>query len=170
MSQYIFWISVFAFYIMIALYWAYGFYKGAPYYPSNKKAVKQMLAALDLKPGMKVAELGSGDGRIAIALAKQGASVTALDVNPMLTLITRVKVFIRRLKNVEVLNKDVLKHNYSDYDAVVIYLYPALMAKLENKLWDELPKGATIISNTFSFKKHEPVEIINDRIKIYKTD
>lgn len=37
--------------------------RGAPYVPSAKEAIEEMLELANVKPGMKIADLGSGDGR-----------------------------------------------------------------------------------------------------------
>jgi len=45
--------------------------KLAPYYPTPEKIVEQMLKLGELKPGEKMFDLGSGDGRIVIMAAKK---------------------------------------------------------------------------------------------------
>lgn len=49
-----------------------------------------------------------------------------------------------------------------------VYLFPEVMAKLEDKIFSEMPKGSTIISHTFAFKKHKPENKLNNHYLIYK--
>lgn len=159
--------SILVVYLIGGYYWMAAFVKGAPYYPSSKKDIRNIVSALDIKPENKIAEIGSGDGRVAIALAKNGAIVTAIEVNPVLTLITRLKKIILRL-NIEVVNDDMFNINFENYDAVVTYLYPKVMQKLEKKLYSELPKGGIIVSNTFQFKNRKPIKVIDNRVYVYE--
>jgi protein-L-isoaspartate O-methyltransferase len=162
----IFWICVFVLYSLTAFYWVWALYKGAPYYPSNGKVVKQILKILQKYPGAKIAELGAGEGRIAVPLAKAGFKVTAVEINPLLTVIMRVRKLLDGLKNLEVINGDIFKQNYANYEVIVMYLLPQLMYKLEPVLYSQLSKKAIIISNTFKFKDHQPDEVY-DKVCVY---
>jgi len=161
-------VSTFTIYLIFGIFWILAFFKGAPYYPSNKKAIKEIVEALSIKKGMKIAELGSGDGRLAIALAKAGAYVTAVEINPFLTMVNRVLAFVLNVSNIKILNLNMFNLTYGEFDAVVVYLYPQIMTKLEKKLYSELSKGSTIVSNTFKFKTKTPVKTINKNIHVYK--
>lgn len=46
------------------------------------RKLERIVAKLRLAPGMAVAEIGSGWGSLAIAMARQGAAVTAINVSP----------------------------------------------------------------------------------------
>lgn len=163
----VFWICVFVLYSITAFYWVWALYKGAPYYPSNGKVVKQILEILKKYPGAKIAELGAGEGRIAVPLVKAGFKVTAIEINPLLTVIMRVRKLIGGLKNLEVINGNIFKQDYSQYDVIVMYLLPQLMYKLEPVLYSRLTKKAIIISNTFKFKQHQPDEVY-EKVYVYK--
>jgi len=54
-----------------------------------------MLLFSKIKPGERMADLGSGDGRILIEFAKKGAIAEGYEINPVLVFIARMK--IRRL-------------------------------------------------------------------------
>jgi 16S rRNA A1518/A1519 N6-dimethyltransferase RsmA/KsgA/DIM1 with predicted DNA glycosylase/AP lyase activity len=168
MIENIVWFFVFLLYAIAGFYWFWSFIKGAPFYPSNKKAILDITSTFNGLENLDILELGSGDGRVAIALSKQGArSVTAIDINPLLTMISRARIAINRIKNIKVIHNDILKIDYSKHNAAVVYLFPGLMEKIESKLFTELPKGSQIISNTFRFKNHTPTKIIDNRILLY---
>jgi SAM-dependent methyltransferase len=55
-----------------------------PYVPTPPEVVEAMLDLAQLKPGEQVIDLGSGDGRIAIAAARRGARALGVERNARL--------------------------------------------------------------------------------------
>jgi cyclopropane-fatty-acyl-phospholipid synthase len=53
--------------------------------------IARIVAKLDLSPGMTVAEIGSGWGSLAIAMARAGAKVTAINVSPEQLAVARAR-------------------------------------------------------------------------------
>ena len=54
---------------------------GAPYVPTAEERVAKMVSLVKVKPHEKAADLGSGDGRIVIALALSGAEAHGYEVS-----------------------------------------------------------------------------------------
>ena len=52
------------------------------------------------------------------------------------------------------------KHLSGDPDVIFCFLMPSIMGKIEKRLLPALKSGTVIISNSFKFKKMEPVEIL----------
>lgn len=52
-----------------------------PYFTTSRYRVQAMIDLADIKPGEKAADLGTGDGRIAIALTQAGALVDAYELD-----------------------------------------------------------------------------------------
>ena len=152
---------------IFGFYWVYAIIKGAPYYPSSTAAVRAIIDVISSQKNAKIVELGAGDGKIAIALAKKGFAVSAIELNPILTVITRLKAKLAGA-DLKVINADFLRCDLSEYNIALAYLYPGIMQKLEPKLFKEMPKGSMIISNTFSIKSREPYKKIEPKILIYK--
>jgi len=138
-----------------------------PYVPSNNKFIKGCLEILEKENVVNVAELGAGDGRIAVAVARKGMVVDAYEINPFLSLLIRLEKIFFAPKTLMVLNQNFEKCNFNKYDAVIVYLMPKILAKLENKLFTQMPKNSIIISNTFKFKNHEPEKIYN-KLLLYR--
>lgn len=170
--QYIAYLAAFFLVCLFAGYYIWYMFFSAPYVPSFGKDRKQVLkSAQALLPKLKLksaVEPGAGDANMSFALAKMGyKKVTAVEMVPFLTLFARARKLLGRHKNVEILNQNLFKIDYSKYDMAIIYLYPELMAKLEPTLFTDMPKGSYIISNTFAFKKHQPIEKIG-KVLVYE--
>jgi hypothetical protein len=167
----VFGIGAFFLVFVFAFYWIYAILKGAPYYPSSGKAQAQMLEEILKQENPKVVELGAGDGRLAIRIARKGIPVTAIEINPILSVMIRLLAVITRTKGLRVINSDFLRCDLSEYNVAVAYLYPGIMQKLEPKLFSEMKPGSLIISNTFAIKSREPIkriEVKGAKILIYK--
>lgn len=132
---------------------------GAPYVPSRHATVERMMDLAEIRPGDKTVDLGSGDGRIVIAMAQRGAEAHGYDNNPFLVFLAR-----RRIRQAG-LSKQAFIHwgnfwkvNYTPYDIVSVYAMPYIMKRLFRKLKRELRPGAKIISNAFAFPNEKPAK------------
>lgn len=137
--------------IIIISFVAIGSWYGAPFVWSSKDRINQMLALAALKSGDRVLDLGSGSGAIVIAAARCGAHAYGVEINPLLVWFARWRAKRAGLaKRVEILRGDFfhtpLPH---DIDVVFVYLWPATLEQLVNKLVEELRPDARIISNGF---------------------
>jgi len=148
-------------YIYTYLFW------GAINVPSTEEKVKQIINIVDLSGKKKAIDLGSGDGRIVIALAKAGIEAHGYEINPFL--VARAKKNIKKagLKNkAHVYLKNFWQENLGEFDVVVVFGMKHVMAKLEKKLEKELKPGAVVVLNYFTFSKWKP-EKMEDDIYLY---
>ena len=126
--------------------------RGAIYLPSHPAAVNHMIKALDIKPGEHAVDLGSGDGRVVIAMAKAGAIATGYEVNPMLVWLSRQKAKASGVADkTTFIRKSFWRANFSDVQCVTVFGMTHIMKELEEKLMKELPVGARVVSNGFKF-------------------
>jgi len=141
---------------------------GAIYVPTKKDKVEKMIKLLNVKPGERAVDIGSGDGRLVIALAKAGAIATGFEINPFLVKIARRKIKKAGLEGKAFIYcKNFWKEDFSPYGAVSLYGMSHIMKGLEKKLKKELKKEARIVSNTFSFPNWSPAKK-EDNIFLYK--
>lgn len=125
---------------------------GAFYAKSRPEIMEKMLALLDIKKGDKAVDLGSGDGRLVIALALAGAEAHGYEINPFLVWLSR-----RNIKNAGLNGKAFVHHknfwneDFSKFNLVTIYGVTYIMENLELKLKKELKKKSKVISNYFEF-------------------
>ncbi len=111
-----------------------------------------MIELSKVKEGEKVADLGSGDGRIAIAFAKSGALVDGFELDEERIKESRELIKIERLdKKIKIHNKNFWDVDLSPYDITVIYPMPDVMQELEEKLSKELKMGTRILLNYYPF-------------------
>jgi ribosomal protein L11 methylase PrmA len=128
----------------------YYFYQGPVYVPTLARTVEAMVNLSEVKPGMKMVDLGSGDGRIVVAFAKAGAIATGLEINPILVWYSRLKIRKNGLAGkAQILSNSFWSQNLSEYDIVVIFGIDHVMKRLSDKLAAELKPSAIVISNAF---------------------
>jgi len=125
---------------------------GAVYFPTSPENLAIILKMAEVRPGDKIADLGSGDGRILIAFAKAGAEAHGYEVNPLLVRRSRRAIFKAGLEERAAVHwTSFWRANLSRYDAVVVYGFPHIMKKLGEKLKRELAPGTKVISNIYVF-------------------
>lgn len=136
----------------------------APYYPTPATIVERMLRLGELKPGEKMYDLGSGDGRIVI-MAAQKFHAQAVGVEIDGTLFKQSAERIRKLgleKTARIINGDLLTQDYSSADLITVYLMPDSINKKVQPLLDrQLKKGARIVAHDFEFRNWTPEKVDN---------
>lgn len=141
--------------------------KLAPYYPTPQSIVKKMLELAELRPGEKMFDLGSGDGRIVI-MAAQKFKADAVGVEYDEDLCKQSLKRIRKLgleKTAHIVHGDIMQQDYSSADVITVYLLPESNAKIAPMLERQLRKGTRIVAHDFDFADWTPaktVDIDND--------
>jgi len=135
------------------------FFRGAPYAPTDKKAIETMVQMANIKPGEKACDIGSGDGRIVFALAEAGADADGIEINPFLVWLSRFRARgTNAHEKIRFLRHNLWKADYSKYDVITLFGITYIMKQLEEKLQKELKSGTRILSNHFSFPDWKPVK------------
>ena len=80
-----------------------------------------LIESLDVYEGERILEIGCGSGIVAIHCAKNGAVVTAVDINPSAVALT-MKNAAANGTFMDVRLSDLYENTYSDYDTVVFNL------------------------------------------------
>jgi len=128
------------------------FHWGAIYVPSQDKVLDIMMEFAKLRPGDKAVDLGSGDGRVIIALASAGAEAHGFEINNKLVKRSNENIAEAGMEQLAFTHhKSFWKADLSEYDIVFVYGMRHVMRRLEKKLQQELKPGAHVISNAFKF-------------------
>lgn len=138
-----------------------------PYIPSTRGNVDEMLRLAAVTPNDVVYDLGSGDGRIVIAAARDyGARGVGIDIDAAL-----VRESTENARKAGVSDRtvfrasDIFAVNLREATVVTMYLLSGLVAKLEPKLLAELKPGTRIVAHDYGFEKWQP----DRKLQISKT-
>jgi len=130
--------------------------------PTPEAVVERMLSMARVGPDDFVMDLGSGDGRIAIAAAKKfGARSLGIEYNPkMVDLSRRAARKAGVASRAKFRNADIFKTDFSKATVITMYLLPDLNVKLRPTILEMKP-GTRIVSHQFSMGDWEPDESAN---------
>jgi SAM-dependent methyltransferase len=134
------------------------FHKGIPNIrtaPAIRRQVISLLqqdfAAKGHPPSYIIMDLGSGNGLLTREIAKAipGAKVVGLEIAPQSLAWANWMKKRQGLANLDYRQQDFLTCDYSEADAVVMFLIPAVLGALGKKLHESARPGTLIISNKF---------------------
>jgi len=135
----------------------------APFVATPTPVVRQMLILAELKPGEKLYDLGSGDGRTVIMAAKDfGAKSVGVELRE--DLVKRALGNIQELgleKKAQIFQDDIFKVDLSQADVVFLYLTTSANEKVKPKLETELKPGARIVSHDYEILGWKPSKVDN---------
>lgn len=132
--------------------------KLAPYYPTPHSVVQRMIELANLRPGEKLFDLGSGDGRIVIMAAERfRADATGVELDAKLHAESSEEIRKRKLgKTARIIRGDLFQQDYSSADVLTVYLLPSSNEKIRPALEKQLKSGARIVAHDFEFAGWKP--------------
>ena len=131
--------------------------RDVPYLPTDEPVVASMLRLANVSENDVLYDLGCGDGRIVIAAAKKGARAVGVDVD-----LQRIHECYENATKACVRHRTkFLRESFFDVDlreatVVMLYLLPAINARLLPKLLWELKPGTRVVSNYFDMGDWKP--------------
>ena len=139
------------------LFLIYSSIKGAPYVPTRKKVIEEILALAKIKKNKIFIELGSGDGRVVRrAVQKYGAEGLGIDVNPLLIIWGKILAKVEGTgEKIDFQVKNIFDADLRRGDYIYLFLMPSLIEKLTEKMNIELKHGAVVIAHGFPVKSWE---------------
>ncbi len=126
--------------VVLLLLVAFTVFFGPPYLPVLRGNMQAAFELLELKPGQTMLELGSGDGRVLIAAAKQGIHVVGIELSPILVALSWLRT--RRYRRyVKIIWGNYFTVQWPQADAVFAFMIQRHMAKLDKRIagWHKRP-------------------------------
>jgi hypothetical protein len=133
--------------------------------PTLDALVTAMLKAAKVGPNDYVVDLGSGDGKIPIAAAKQfGARSLGVEYNPQMVQLARCYVRVEGLfDKVQIVQGDIFATDFSQATVLTLYLLSDINLKLRPTIL-KLKPGTRVVSNTFKMGDWSPDQFIESEI------
>lgn len=138
---------------------------GAPYLPTLKKQIELALKLTELKSGQTLLELGSGDGRVALAAAIKGYKVVGYELNPLLVITSKILTW-RYRKLVKIKWANFLTASWPPSEAIFVFGIERIMPKIDAKITQEAKKSLKLVSFTFQIPDKKPAKT-SDGLFIY---
>ena len=117
--------------------------------PTSRRARAAAFCALPDRLDGTLYDLGAGWGTVAFPLARRFPAnrVVAIELSPVPWLVMHLRRWVSRPANLVIRRRDFLTEPVGDAGLVFLYQYPALAARLAEKLAAELRPGTPVISN-----------------------
>ncbi|TKD53281.1 class I SAM-dependent methyltransferase [Sphingomonas baiyangensis] len=129
---------------------AFGQERDAPFVPSPEPVVEAMLDIAEVGPDDLLIDLGSGDGRIAIAAGKRGAEALGIDIDSRL--VARANWLAREAElspRVRFRRENLFDTRLRDADVLTLYLMPDMNLKLRPRILNEMRPGSRVVAHAF---------------------
>ena len=127
--------------------------------PTNDGLVERMLKMAEVTAADRVYDLGAGDGKIAIAAARDfGARAVGIEYDPQLARLAQCYVQADRLgERVQIIHGDIFETDFSSATVVTLYLLPELNVRLRPTIL-QMKAGTRVVSHSFLMGDWEPDE------------
>lgn len=139
-----------------------------PYFQTTRVRVQTMIDLAHITPGQRAADLGAGDGRIVIALARAGAVVTGYETDEVRASLAEKNSKQTQLteEQARIIRKDFWQEDLSGFDVITVYPMPDILQALETKLLQELQSGSRVLLNYYQFPHWQP-ETTKEHVTLY---
>jgi SAM-dependent methyltransferase len=131
--------------------------KDVVWVPTPDELVRRMLEVAKVTKDDLLFDLGSGDGKIAIAAARvHGARSVGIEFNPEMAALAKRNAERAGVSDrVTIINGDIFKEDFSKATVISMYLLPELNLRLRPTLLKMRP-GTRLVTNSFTMGDWEP--------------
>jgi SAM-dependent methyltransferase len=131
-----------------------------PFIPSPYRVIREALRIARIGSDDVLYDLGAGDGRVVLEAAKLGAYGVAVEIDPALASLIKIRSEELGLSNkITVIEDDFFNVYIGDATIIYQYLYPSISEKLKHKYIRELRIGTRIIAYNLPIPGWIPVII-----------
>lgn len=145
------------FVLLLILIFCFGFVLlfGAPYLPTLTKQLEAAIKLAELDESQTMIELGCGDGRVILAFAKKGVRVVGYELNPILYMICKLRLW-RYGDKAQVIYGNFWNKDWPQADVVFTFLLDRYMSRLDDRLNSYEHKPVKLISYAFKIPNKKP--------------
>lgn len=146
-------------FVMISGLWGY-FVTRVPFVPTRSADIDLLINKLPITRNDRVYDLGSGDGRVLIHIARStGAVCKGFELTLWTHLLSRLRT--RHLKlPISFIRQNFFEANWSEATIIYCYLYPHLVDHVYEKALGECRPGTRVISRDFPFENFKPDQVL----------
>lgn len=143
---------------MSSEFYELGMHLDVPYVPTGERVVKAMLDLAAVDADDVLYDLGSGDGRIVVAAAREyGASAVGVEIDSGRVALAQAYAEQMGVEHdVCFIEDDLLEVDFSPASVVTMFLLPTINLALRPWLLKELQPGTRIVSHTFDMGDWRP--------------
>ncbi|MEK7452285.1 MAG: methyltransferase domain-containing protein [Patescibacteria group bacterium] len=156
---------------ILLISFAYAANAGAPWVPTWKKDLERIVKLANLKPGETFIELGCGNGRVCLAVARKmkQAKIIGAELSLLQVCIAWLQATLSGLSNIKIKFGNAFHQDLSNIDVVYMFLMPETYQKIRDKLELELKTGARVITYVWPIPGWTPdvVDEVEGSQKIY---
>ena len=128
-----------------------------PYVPTPPEVVDRMLEMAAVRADDFVIDLGSGDGRIAIAAAKRGARALGIDIDPERVLEAQDNARKAKVQDKATFRRqNLFDTKIGDATVLTMYLLTKVNLDLRPRILEELKPGTRVVSHSFDMGNWKP--------------
>ena len=129
-----------------------------PYAETRPELVAAMHAMAETGAGDHVIDLGTGDGRLAIAAARDhGASALGVDIDPVLVRAAEANARAEGVADrVAFRTEDLFDTPIGEADVLTMFLLPEVNLRLRPRILTEMRPGARVVSHAFDMGEWRP--------------
>jgi 16S rRNA A1518/A1519 N6-dimethyltransferase RsmA/KsgA/DIM1 with predicted DNA glycosylase/AP lyase activity len=131
-----------------------------PFIPSPYRVVREALNIAKINGDDVLYDLGAGDGRVVLEAARLGAYGVAVEIDPALASLIRIRSEELGLSNrITAIEDDFFNVYLGDATIIYQYLYPSISEELKHKYVKELRIGTRIIAYNLPISGWTPIII-----------
>lgn len=122
-----------------------------PWVRTGSRTSKRMLELAGFKPGMRVLDLGSGDGSIVFQAVSMGGEGIGIERLWPLVFYSRFRSKWLGQGRATFLRGDIFQDELPAANIVTVYLFTGVNKRIEPRLQEWFPSGTRVVSREFEF-------------------
>ena len=169
----ILYILILIFFLVLASIVILPVFFGAPWHPLSDENINRIIKFANLEPGETFCDLGSGDGRVLIAAARENClRGVGVEIDPIKVWLSRCFITAAKLTDkVRIFRGNMYDFDVSEADVIYLYLTHQALDRLFPEILDRVKPSVRIVCYRFCIRNMEPVKVNEDKnLFLYRVD